>query len=214
MEIASSTPAPAQRRVETVFCAWGSIAPGALDDLLGAPLADARRRRPFPDRLLARIVASTAATRPCLSRGCVRNHIVCWKKVEEIVVRLRRQAPPRRGRQRRRDRGQRGDAAVRLDDGVEVPSESFYASHEIVDPDTGTSVAANKVTEERDETEAAATASPLRSQTLSSETPNAQIATLNTPDPAPPEAKETSVNAVDSCPLREERGSPAVGFEV
>jgi hypothetical protein len=98
------------------------------------------------------------------------------------------------------------DSAVRLDDGGEAPSESFYASRVIVDADTGTSVGATKVTEERNESsEAAAIALPLRSQALPSETPNVQIATLSTPNPAPPDAKETpdSVNAVDSCPVRD-----------
>jgi hypothetical protein len=98
------------------------------------------------------------------------------------------------------------DPAVRLDDGGEAPSESFYASHVVADADTGTSVAANKVTEARDESpEATAIAFPLRSQALPSETPNLQIAKLSTPNPAPPDAKETpdSVNAVDSCPVRE-----------
>jgi hypothetical protein len=95
------------------------------------------------------------------------------------------------------------DSAVRLDDGGEDPSESLYASHVIVDADTGTSVAANKVTEGRDESsEAAAIALPLSSQALPSETPNVR---LSTPDSAPPDAKEApdSANAVDSCPERE-----------
>ena len=40
---------------------------------------------------------------------------------------------------------------------------------------------------------------------LPSETPNVQIATLSTPDPAPTDTKEApdSVNAVDGCPVRE-----------
>jgi len=70
------------------------------------------------------------------------------------------------------------DAAVRLYDGGEAPlsveSEFFYAPHVIVDADTGKSVAANKVTETWDESEAAATALPLRSQVPPSETPNVQ----------------------------------------
>jgi hypothetical protein len=44
---------------------------------------------------------------------------------------------------------------------LSVESESVYAPHVIVDADTRTSVAANKVTEERDQSEAAATAFPL-----------------------------------------------------
>ena len=102
------------------------------------------------------------------------------------------------------------DAAVPLQDGSEEPlsveSESFYAPpHVIVDADKGTSVAANKVTEEWDELEAGAIALPLHSQVLPSETPNVQIATLSTPDPAPTDTKEApdSVNAVDGCPVRE-----------
>ena len=75
----------------------------------------------------------------------------------------------------------------------------------VVDADKGTSVAANKVTEEWDESEAGAIALPLHSQVLPSETPNVQIATLSTPDPAPTDTKEApnSVNAVDGCPVRE-----------
>jgi hypothetical protein len=100
-------------------------------------------------------------------------------------------------------------AAVPLQDGSEaslsVESESLYAPNVVVDADTGPSVAANKVTETWDESESAATALPLRSQVLPSETPNVQIATLSTPDPAPTDTKEApdSVNAVDSCPVRE-----------
>jgi hypothetical protein len=75
----------------------------------------------------------------------------------------------------------------------------------IVNADTGPSVTANKVTEEWDQSEAAATASPLRSRVLPSETPNVQTATLSTPDPARTDAKEApdSVDAVDSCPVSE-----------
>src|SRR5215472_6468662 len=81
---------------------------------------------------------------------------------------------------------------------LSVESESLYASHVIVDADTRTSVAPDKVPEERDESEAAATAFALRSQALPSETPNAQIATLSTPDPVRTDTKEApdSVNAV------------------
>ena len=88
---------------------------------------------------------------------------------------------------------------------LSVESESVYAPHVIVDADTRTSVAANKVTEERDQSEAAATAFPLRAQALPSETPNAQIATLSTPDPVRTDTKEApdSVNAVDSCSVPE-----------
>ena len=101
------------------------------------------------------------------------------------------------------------DAAVPLEDGGEAPlsvdGKSFYPPHVIVDADTGPSVAANKVTDTLDESEAAATALPLRSQALPSETPNVQIARLSTPDPARTDAKEApdSVNAVDSCPVPE-----------
>ena len=100
-------------------------------------------------------------------------------------------------------------AAVPLQDGSEAPlsveSESLYAPHVVVDADTGPSVKVTKVTETWDELESAATALPLRSQVLPSETPNVQIATLSTPDPAPTDTKEApdSVNAVDSCPVRE-----------
>ena len=102
------------------------------------------------------------------------------------------------------------DAAVPLEDRggktlLSAESEPFYAPHVIVNADTGTSVTAYKVTEEWDEPEAAATASPLRSQVLPSETPNVQTATLSTPDPARTDTKEAldSVNAVDSCPVPE-----------
>jgi hypothetical protein len=97
------------------------------------------------------------------------------------------------------------DAAVPLEDGSEEPlsveSESFYAPpHVIVDADKGTSVAANEITETWDESEAAATALPLRSQVLPSEAPNVQIATLSTPDLARTDAKEApdSANPVAS----------------
>ena len=44
------------------------------------------------------------------------------------------------------------DAAVPLEDGSEAPlsveSESLYAPHVVVDADTGTSVAANEITED------------------------------------------------------------------
>jgi hypothetical protein len=96
------------------------------------------------------------------------------------------------------------DAAVPLEDRggktlLSAESEPFYAPHLIVNADTGTTVTANKVTEEWDESEAAATASPPRS------TPNAQTATLSTSDPARTDAKEApdSVNAVGSCPVPE-----------
>ena len=87
------------------------------------------------------------------------------------------------------------DAAVPLEDGGEAP-----VSVETDDADTGTSVAANKVTEGWDESEAAATALPLRSQVLPSEAPNVQIATLSTPDLARTDAKEApdSANPVAS----------------
>ena len=52
------------------------------------------------------------------------------------------------------------------------------------------SVAANEITETWDESEAGAIALPLHSQVLPSETPNVQIATLSTPDPAPTDTKE------------------------
>jgi hypothetical protein len=102
------------------------------------------------------------------------------------------------------------DAAVPLEDRdgktlLSAESEPFYAPHVIVNADTGTAVTANKVTEEWDESEAAATASPPRSHVFPSETPTAQTATLSTPDPARTDAKEApdSVNAVDSCPVPE-----------
>ena len=101
------------------------------------------------------------------------------------------------------------DAAVPLEDRggktlLSAGSEPFYAPHD-VNADTGTAVRANKVTEEWDELEAAATASPPRSHVFPSETPNVQTATLSTPDPARTDAKEApdSVNAVDSCPVPE-----------
>jgi hypothetical protein len=96
------------------------------------------------------------------------------------------------------------DAAVPLEDGSEAPlsveSESLYAPHVVVDDDTGPSVAANEITETWDESEAAATALPLRSQVLPSEAPNVQIATLSTPDLARTDAKEApdSANPVAS----------------
>ena len=101
------------------------------------------------------------------------------------------------------------DAAVPLEDRGEAPlsveGKSIYAPHVIVNADTGPSVTANKGTQEWDQSEAAATASPLRSRVLPSETPNVQTATLSTPDPAGTDAKEApdSVNAVDSCPVSE-----------
>src|SRR5262249_46694332 len=69
-----------------------------------------------------------------------------------------------------------GDAEVSSEsDGeaaISVESESFYALPGIVDADVGTSVAENKLpNEQRDDPEAAATASPLRSQVLPSVTP-------------------------------------------
>ena len=59
------------------------------------------------------------------------------------------------------------DAAVPLKERggetlLSAESEPFYAPHD-VNADTGTAVRANKVTEEWDESEAAATASPPRS---------------------------------------------------
>jgi hypothetical protein len=101
------------------------------------------------------------------------------------------------------------DAAVPLEGGGDAlpgaESEPFYAPHVIVNTDSGTSITANKVTEEWDESEAAATASLLRSQVLPSKTPNGQTAMLSTPDPARSDTKEArdSVNAVDSCPMPE-----------
>ena len=89
------------------------------------------------------------------------------------------------------------EAAVPLEDrGEPLPSaesKPFHAPHVVVNTDTGTSV---KATEEWDESEAAATASPFRSQVLPAETPNVQTATLSTPDPARTDTKEAldSVN--------------------
>jgi hypothetical protein len=70
------------------------------------------------------------------------------------------------------------DAAVPLEDRggetlLSAESEPFYAPHN-ANADSETSVTAYKVTEEWDESEAAATASPFRSQVLPSETPNVQ----------------------------------------
>jgi hypothetical protein len=98
------------------------------------------------------------------------------------------------------------DAAVPLEDRGEAPlsveGKSIYAPHVIVNADTGPSVTANKGTQEWDQSEAAATASPLRSRVLPSETPNVQTATLSTPDPAGTDAKE----APDSVRLHQGGG--------
>jgi hypothetical protein len=58
------------------------------------------------------------------------------------------------------------DAAVPLEDSDEVEGKSLYASHMIVNADTGTSAAAVTVTQEWDKSEAAASALPFRSQML------------------------------------------------
>ena len=97
------------------------------------------------------------------------------------------------------------DAAVLLEDGGEAPlsvdSDAPDPAHVVGDANTETPVAANKITEKSGDSEAAATALPLRSQVLPSETPNVQIAALTPPDQVHHNASEepNDIKAADEC---------------
>jgi len=92
-----------------------------------------------------------------------------------------------------------------LEDGGEGPlsvdSDSPDPAHVVVDANAGTPVAANKITEESGDSEAAATALPLSSQVLQSETPNLQIAALTPPDQVHHDARDgpNDIKAADEC---------------
>jgi hypothetical protein len=101
------------------------------------------------------------------------------------------------------------DVAMLLENGGETPlspdSDAPDPAHVVVDANTATPVAANKITEEAGDAEAAATALPLLSQVLPSERPNVQIAALTPPDQVHHNVSEepNDIKAADECLVSE-----------
>ena len=97
------------------------------------------------------------------------------------------------------------DAAILFENGGKAPlsvdSDAPDSAHVVGGADTATSVAANKITEESSDSEAAAIALPLLSQVLPSERPNVQIAALTPPDEVHHNASEqpNDIKAADEC---------------
>jgi hypothetical protein len=88
-----------------------------------------------------------------------------------------------------------GEAPLSLDSDAPDPA------HVVVDANTGTPVAANKITEESSDSEAAATARPLLSQVLPSATPNVQLAALTPLDESHHDGREegNDIKTGDEC---------------